>query len=158
RQLALRSTIEWSYGLQDEGEKTLFRRLSVFAGGCTLEAAEAVCAGPEFTKDGTLGVDVFVGIESLVDRSLVRSVAGRAEQATRGGGEPRFSMLETVREYARERLEESGEAQATKQRHASYYLALAEKGEYQTPLPGHSIWLEKVETEQDNMRAALQWS
>jgi predicted ATPase len=152
RQQALRSTIEWSYDLLDEGEKTLFRRLSVFAGGCTLEAAEAVCDAGE-----TGAVDVFDGVGSLVDRSLLRS-ASEHEQAPHNLGEPRFSMLETIREYARERLEECGEAQATRQRHAAFYLALAEKAEFQAPMMRHSTWLEKVEAEQDNLRAVLQWA
>jgi predicted ATPase/class 3 adenylate cyclase len=152
RQQALRSTIEWSYGLLGEGEKALFRRLSVFAGGCTLEAIEAVC------DDGGLDIDVFNGISSLVDRSLLRSLPGREE--------PRFSMLRTIREYARERFEEAdegggSEAQATRQRHAHFYLALAEREENQSPTPGHgrySTWLDKVEPEQDNLRAVLQWA
>jgi predicted ATPase len=154
RQQALRSTIEWSYELLGEEEKTLFRRLSVFAGGCTLEAAEAVCE-----------TDVLEGIATLIDRSLLRSAEGRDTQSIGNTDVPRLSMLETIREYARERLEEagganSGEALATRRRHARFYLALAEaeRGEYQAPAPGHSIWLEKAEAEQDNMRAALQWS
>ena len=162
RQQALRSTIEWSYGLLDEGEKILFRRLSVFAGGCTLEAAEAVCsavAGSQLSVVGeeggekrtdyrlptTIEIDVFDGVSSLVDRSLIRIVGGR---------ESRFSMLETIREYARERLEESGEGEATRWRHASFYLALAEKVEYEAPVRDN-VWFEKMEGEQDNLRAAL---
>ncbi len=165
RQQALRSTIEWSYGLLAEGEKTLFRRLSVFASGCTLEAAETILdfgfsglespVAPDDPKSQvqTPKLDVIEDLASLVDRSLLRSTTGQE-----GSGEPRFSMLETIREYARERLEEYGEAQATRQRHASFYLALAERAQLQAPVSRHSSWLEKVEAEQDNLRAVLQWS
>jgi len=171
RQQTLRSTIEWSYELLGEGEKTLFRGLSVFAGGSTLEAAEALC------RDSLPGIDVLEGVYSLIDRSLLRSAAGvspslrsrvtasGAAQAAgsigvAGGGGPRFAMLETIREYARERLEEAGEAEATRRRHASFYLELAEaeKGQYDAAVPGRAVWLENVEADQDNIMAALQWS
>ena len=102
RQRTLRESIAWSYDLLDEQERTLFRRLSVFEGGFTLEAAEAVC-----------GVDVLEGVASLVDKSLLR-------QAGQVDGEPRFEQIETVREYALEQLEASGEAAETRGRHASY--------------------------------------
>ena len=115
RQRTLRSTIEWSYELLEEGEKTLFGRLSVFSGGATLEAIEAVCDAL-----GDLSVDAFEGASSLLDKSLL----GQEEGAE---GEPRLVMLETIREYAREKLEESGEAEKIKRAHAEYFLALAEE-------------------------------
>src|SRR5204863_2844861 len=122
-------------------------RLSVFAGGCTLEAVEVIC-----NPDGTLPLDVLDGVVSLVDKSLLR----QEEQALREGAEPRFSMLETIREYARERLEEhersEGQAQAVRRRHAGFYLTLAEKADYQTLVPGDSMPLWRVEAEQDNLR------
>ena len=105
RQRTLRSTIEWSYGLLEEGEKVLFARLSVFAGGRTLEAIEAIC-----DAGGDLPVDVLDGLSSLVDKSLLKQEEGV-------GGEPRFVMLETIHEYAREKLQGSGEAEELR-RHA----------------------------------------
>jgi predicted ATPase len=117
KQQTLRGTIAWSYDLLAEEEQALFRRLSVFAGGCTLEAAEAVCR-----VDSRPEGDLFQGLASLVDKSLLRPEAS-------GDGEPRFTMLETLRDYARERLMESGEAQAIRRAHARYFLGLAEKAE-----------------------------
>ena len=98
RQQTLRGAIDWSHDLLDEAERTLFRRLAVFAGGCTLEAAEAVS-----DADGELDLDPLDGVESLVSKSLLR-------QEERGDGEPRFRLLQTIRDYATERLAESGEA------------------------------------------------
>ena len=100
----------------NEAERKLFRRLSVFVGGCTLEAAEAVC---NTSRD--LGIDLFEGLSSLVDKNLVQRV-DRAE------AEPRFAMLETIREYALERLTDSGEQSAVRRAHAAYCLVLAEEG------------------------------
>src|SRR5262249_16655510 len=114
RQQTLRTAIAWSYDLLNEGERRVFRRLAVFAGGCTLEAGEAVC-----NQAGDLGLDVFDGIASLVDKSLLRH-----EDPVEG--EPRFRMLETIREYGLEQLAASGEAAALQRRHAEYYLRLAE--------------------------------
>jgi predicted ATPase/class 3 adenylate cyclase len=131
RQQTLRATIEWSHDLLDEDERRLFARLAVFAGGCTLETAEAVC-------DADLDT-----LQSLVDKSLVR---------VREGG--RFWMLETIREYAAERLEESGEAEAFRRRHAEHFLALAEQAE--PHLRGDpKEWVDRLEPEHDNLRAAL---
>jgi predicted ATPase len=110
RQRTLRAAIDWSYDLLAEGERTLLRRLAVFAGGCTLEAAEAVCA-----PEGEL--DVLDGLGSLVDKSLVRQ-----EEVD---GEPRFSMLETIREYALERLDQAGESSDVRERHAAHVEAFA---------------------------------
>src|SRR5918993_663236 len=117
RQRTLRATIEWSYELLEEGEKALFRRFSVFSGGATLEAIEAVCDAL-----GDLSVDAFEGASSLLEKSLVGQEEGT-------GGEPRLVMVETIREYARERLEESGEAESIRRAHAEYFLALAEEAE-----------------------------
>src|SRR5439155_26195164 len=114
RQRTLRSTITWSYDLLPETEQQVFRQLGVFVGGFTLEAAEAVCGG-----DGEVGFDVLDGIGSLVESSLVR-----LDELL--DGEPRFTMLETIREYAVERLEASGEASMLRRRHAAALLRLAE--------------------------------
>ena len=133
RQRTLRATVDWSYDLLEPSEQILLARLSVFAGGWTLEAAEAVCAA-DLTSLG-----------SLVEKSLLRVRES-------DDGEPRFSMLETVREYALERLDARGDLDGTRARHAEYYAALAERLEPQlyTPLP-----LDEVEREHDNFRAAL---
>src|ERR671910_193422 len=117
RQRTLRGAIEWSFALLDEGERTLFGRLAVFSGGRTLEAIEAIC-----DAEGDLPVDTFDGVSSLVDKSLLRQEEGP-------GGEPRFVMLETVHEFAREKLQESGEAEQIKRAHAQYFLTLAEEAE-----------------------------
>src|SRR5437588_2291804 len=113
RQRTLRATIDWSYALLDEAEQRLFSRLSVFAGGWDLEAAEGVC---DF--DGALGIEVLDGITALLDKSLIREEHDRR-------GEVRYSMLESIHEYAREKLEGSGQAQAVQHRHAEYFIALA---------------------------------
>ena len=125
RQQTLRGTIAWSYDLLDEGERALFRRLAVFAGGCTLEAAEAVCQSARDPLTGAgqaLAVEVLDGLESLVGKSLMRP-----QEAP--GGESRFTMLETIREYALEKLGESGETAAVGRQHAVYYLGLAEEAQ-----------------------------
>ncbi len=147
RQQTLRSAIDWSYDLLDESARTLFRRLSVFVGGWTLEAAEAVC------KSGDdLGIDVLDGLASLVDNSLLT-------QIEEPSGEPRFRMLETIREYALERLAASPrEGEAMRQRHAEYHLALAEVAEDKLRSAERVAWLDRLEGEHDNLRAALEWS
>src|SRR5918995_1701993 len=117
RQRTLRNAIEWSYGLLDEGEKMLFGRFGVFSSGATLEAMEAVCEA-----EGDLPTDVFEGASSLLDKSLLR-------QEEEVGGEPRFVMLETIHEFADEKLEGSGDAEAVRRAHAEYFLALAEEAE-----------------------------
>jgi predicted ATPase/DNA-binding SARP family transcriptional activator/Tfp pilus assembly protein PilF len=139
RQQTLRATIEWSHGLLAEAEQRLFARLAVFVGGCTLEAAEQVCEA---------GLDT---LASLVDRSLLR----RREDAR---GHPRFSMLETVREYALERLQQSGEAEALARRHAAWCLGMVE--EVSGLLSGDEAIarLDTLEQEHDNFRAALHWA
>jgi predicted ATPase/class 3 adenylate cyclase len=145
RQRTLRDTIEWSYGLLDANEQRLFARLSVFLGGRTIEAAEAVC-DPLTTE---LGMSVFDGVASLVEKSLLRQ--------DEGPGEPRFLMLETIREYALDRLEQSGEGELLRQRHAHYFLALAEEAEPEILGADQVLWLERLEAERDNFRAALGW-
>ena len=145
RQRTLRATIEWSHALLDEGEQLLFGRLSVFSGGRTLGAIEAVCH-----TEGDLPVDPFEGVSSLLDKSLLRQEEGP-------GGEPRFVMLETVHEFAREKLEESAEAEEIKRAHAEYFLTLAEEANPELKGPDQVEWLERLESEHDNMRAALFW-
>jgi predicted ATPase/serine/threonine protein kinase len=144
RQQTLRRTIDWSYEMLEPAERKLFARLSVFSGGCTLEAAEAVANTRE-----DLELDVFDGVASLVDKSLLQRLGGDAD-------EPRFSMLETIREYARERLRESGERAATEQAHAAYFVVLAEETDVeQIPARQEDGWLRRNALEQDNFRAAL---
>jgi predicted ATPase len=143
RQQTLRGTVDWSYGLLNAAEQILFRRLSVFAGGCTLEAVEAVCD----TK-GDLGLDVLDGMASMVDKSL-------AQQVEQPDSETRFRMLSTLREYALERLAESHDESATRRAHAAYYLVLAEEGAEDIAL--HPEWLDHFEVEHDNFRAALDY-
>jgi predicted ATPase len=146
RQRTLRNAIEWSYELLDEGEKMLFARLGVFSGGATLEAMEAVC-----DAEGDLPTDVFDGASSLLDKSLLRQEEG-------AGGEPRFVMLETIHEFANVKLEGSGEAEAVRRAHAEYFLALAEEAEPMLWGAEDTAWLDRLEREHDNMRAALSWA
>jgi predicted ATPase/DNA-binding SARP family transcriptional activator len=143
RYRTLRGTIDWSHNLLADGEKILFRRLGVFVGGCSLEAAEAVCS-----VSGDL--DLLGGLEGLVDQSLV--------QQFEAGGEPRFSMLETLREYALEHLASSGEAETIQAQHARFFLALAEEAEPELYGVETGFWLDRLELEHDNLRAALAWS
>jgi predicted ATPase/DNA-binding SARP family transcriptional activator/DNA-binding CsgD family transcriptional regulator len=145
RQRTLRSTIEWSYELLEDDEKALFRRLSVFSGGATLETTEAVCDAL-----GDLSVDALEGASSLLEKSLL----GQEEGAV---GEPRLVMLETIREYAQERLEQSGEAESIKRVHAEYFLALAEEAEQELIGPREAQWFDRLEEELDNIREALSW-
>jgi predicted ATPase len=146
RQQTIRHTIDWSYELLGEAEQTLFARLGVFVGGCTLEAAEAVCNG-----DDNLPIEVVDGSAALMDKSLVRQEEGI-------DGEPRLLMLETIREYALERLDGSGEAETVQQHHTAYYLALAEAAASQLDDPEPRRWLDRLDQEHDNLRAALRWS
>jgi len=145
RQRTLRGTIAWSYELLPVGEQRLFRRLAVFIGGCTLEAVEAVSGAVDDTN-----TNVLEGIISLVDKSLL-------QQTERDGEEPRFAMLETIREYGLEVLTASGEAPTTHLAHEAYYLALAEQAEPQLTGPHQLTWFERLEQEHDNLRAALSW-
>jgi predicted ATPase/predicted Ser/Thr protein kinase len=145
RQQTLRQTIDWSYDLLSAPEQKLFRRLSVFLGGCTLEAVESVC---DTKKD--LGLDVLEGMASMVDKSLVQQI----EQAE---GEPRFVMLETIREYGLEKMATSGEEPLTRRAHAAYCLVLAEEGAAKDSGANQTEWLDRFEVEHDNFRTALEW-
>ncbi|MFZ0886108.1 MAG: protein kinase [Candidatus Acidiferrales bacterium] len=145
RQQTLRGAIDWSYDLLSAAEQKLFRRLAVFVGGCTLEGVEAVCD----TK-GDLDLDLLDGTESLVDKSLLQ----RVEQAN---GESRFVMLETIREYALEKLEASGEDRLTRRAHAAYCLVLAEEEATEQSGAERATWVERFALEHDNFRAALGW-
>ena len=144
RQRTLRDTIAWSYDLLAPEEQMLFRRLAVFAGGCTLEAAEAVG-----DYDGAL--DAFAGLERLCEHSLVRQEDGPED-------EPRFVMLETIREFGLERLAESGEEAAIRKGHAALFMELAEEAAPALAGPDPGPWLDHLETEHDNLRAALRWA
>ena len=149
RQRTLRDTVAWSYDLLDEQERLLFRRLSVFVGDFSLEAAEAVC------WPGAEG-DFLQTLASLVDNSLLVS---RAETAADGDVEPRFGMLGTIREYALGRLESDGEADETHRAHALYYLSLAESTRPETAAPTQrEWWWTRLEEEHDNLRTALGWA
>jgi tetratricopeptide (TPR) repeat protein len=143
RQQTLRSTVDWSYGLLNAAEQTLFRRLSVFTGGCTLEGVEAVC-----DTQGDLGLDVLDGMASMVDKSLV-------QQVERVDTETRFLMLSTIREYALECLVKSNDESAARRAHAAYYLVLAEEGA--EDVVAHPEWLDRFEIEHDNFRLALDY-
>jgi predicted ATPase/class 3 adenylate cyclase len=144
RQQTLRATLDWSYELLEPDERTLFARLAVFAGGCTLEAAEAVCGLED-------DLDVLAGLEALVDKNLLQPREGP-------DGDRRVVLLETVREYGLERLAERGEIDAVARRHADYFLAVAEQAEPELVGPRQGLWYERLEAELDNFRAVLGWS
>jgi predicted ATPase/DNA-binding SARP family transcriptional activator len=141
RHQTLRAAIDWSYELLAEPRKALFARLSAFAGGWTLEAAEAVC-----DRD----LDVIDGLSSLVDKNLIR-LEGTDE-------EPRFAMLDTIREYALERLDERGEAEELRRRHSEWFVAFVETARSYLRGPEQSTWVPRMHVERDNVRAALDWS
>lgn len=145
RQQTLRNTIDWSHELLNGAEQKLFRRFSVFAGGSTLEGAEAIC-----NTGHDLGMDVLDGLSSLVDKNLVQRMDSAESEA-------RFSMLETIREYALERLSCSGEEPATRRAHAAYCLVLAEEGNPELSAQERSSWLARGDLEIDNFRSALDW-
>ena len=151
RQRTLRTAIEWSYDLLEGPERRLFARLSVFAGGWTLESAEAVCGAPVADDRGAAALDVLEVLLSLVDRSLVR----RDEDPD---GDIRFGMLETIDEFAGERLAESGEEEVTRRGHADHFRALAEEAEPHLSGEGQARWLHRLELEHDNLRGARAWS
>jgi len=144
RHQTLRATLAWSHDLLTPDERVLFRRVAVFAGGWTVQAAEVVCAG-----DGLAREAVQDGLAALVDRSLLN----RLEL----GGESRFGMLETIREYASERLTAGGEAHTIHARHAAHFLELAERAEIELLGPRQQLWLKRLDAEHDNLRAAFEW-
>jgi predicted ATPase/DNA-binding SARP family transcriptional activator/tetratricopeptide (TPR) repeat protein len=162
RHQTLRATLAWSYDLLAEPERGLLRRLSVFAGGWTLEAAEAVCGegrcspsvgcseNPASTSSTLHRHVVLDLLTSLVGQSLVQYEGGSVEG--------RYRLLETVREYGWERLRESGEEAVVRGRHRDWFLALAEQAEPELHGPQEAAWLERLEREHDNLRAALTWS
>ncbi len=145
RQQTLRATVDWSYELLNAAEQKLFRRLSVFASGCTIEAAEAVCNASDDLEADPLDL-----IASLADKSLL-------QQSEPPDDEARFGMLETVREYALECLAESGEEETTRRAHAAFCLVLAEEGGGQLAGAERRVWTNRFDLEQDNFRAALDW-
>ncbi len=149
RHQTLRDAIGWSYDLLERDEQQLFRRLSVFIGGCTLEGVAAVC-----NPVGEAGADetgLLEALASLVDKSLLRQEDTKVVQS-------RLYMLETIREYAVEQLAASGEVGNTRRAHARYYMALAEEAERGMAGPDQQIWLTRLEEEHDNLRAALAWT
>ncbi len=146
RQQSVQATIEWSYNLLSEQERTVFRRLCVFAGGCTLEAAEAVCAG-----DGIEEGEVLLLLSHLIDQSLVQMQEERS-------GSARYRLLEVIRQFGQEKLEARGEAIVLSRRHRDWYLELAEQAEQELKGKQQGAWLDRLEAEQENVRAALHWS
>jgi predicted ATPase/DNA-binding CsgD family transcriptional regulator len=140
----LRGTIDWSYDLLDKEEKVLFARLGVFQGGRTIESAEEICGSG-------LSIQVIDGLESLLNKSLLYLEEGP-------GGEPRFLMLETIHEYAREKLTESGEAGKLQQIHAAYFMGLAKRAETRLSGGKQGYWFDRLRSEHDNLRTALTYT
>ncbi len=147
RHRTLRATLEWSHRLLSEEERKLFARLSAFSGGWTLEAAEAVAAGNGIEEAGVLDL-----LSRLVEKSLVVAEASPGDDRAL-----RYRMLEPVRQYGRERLEACGEEEQVRERHAGYYLALAEAAESELMGPRPVACLERLKVEHDNLRATLGW-
>jgi non-specific serine/threonine protein kinase len=145
RHQTLRAMIDWSYGLLDPQEKTLFRRLAIFSGGWTLEAAEGVCAGEDLNVSEVLPV-----LSHLVDKSISRM--------DKAHGETRYTLLETLRQYAHEKLVEAGEVDRMRDRHLAYFVHWAEAAEPPLYTAAQLEWLERYEAEHDNIRSALDWS
>ncbi|MCI0398225.1 MAG: protein kinase [Chloroflexi bacterium] len=153
RQQTLRGAIDWSYDLLNEAEKAVFARSAVFVGGFTPEAAEAILdsiQNPKLALSEVEGSKIQNLLASLVDKNLLRQGAG-------GNGRARFSMLETIREYALERLEAGADCQQAWQRHAAYYLSLVEAAEPHLRSTGQIEWLDRLAEEYGNLRNALQW-
>jgi predicted ATPase/class 3 adenylate cyclase len=144
RQQTIRGAIDWSYDLLEDAEKVLFARLAVFVGGWTFESAEAVCG------DG-LGMDVLSGMESLLDKSLLRQFDGTS-------GEMRFTMLETIREYALEKLAQGVELISIQQSHADYMAAFLDKVISVIHAPEELIWFTRLDDELDNLRSTVEWT
>lgn len=148
RQKTLEGALDWGHDLLSEPEKRLFARLSAFAGGWTLEAAEAVGSG----EGGVERAEVLDLLAALVEKSLVVADASPEE------GVLRYGMLETVRQYASGKLQARGETEDVRSRHAGFFLDLAEEAEPKLQGPEHEVWLERLDTEHDNLRAALRWA
>lgn len=146
RQQTLRATVDWSFALLSEPERALLRRLSVFAGGWSFEAAEAVTAG-----DGIRAFAVLDLVSALVDKSLV--VAEHKQ-----GAAVRYRLLETIRQYARQRLDEAGESEVTRTQHLAYFLGLAEEAEPKLRGPHARVAMDRLEEEHDNLRLAIEWA
>ncbi len=146
RQQTLRATIDWSYSLLTEPERMLLRRLAVFVGGWTLEAAETVCADKQVHPTEILNL-----LTALVNKSLVMVERDPIQ-------ETRYRLLETVRQYAREKFSESGEAGVLRTQHLAYFLDLARRAEPEVVGAEQVLWLDRLEAELDNIRAALEWS
>ena len=144
RQRTLRGAIDWSYDLLDPTERILFRRLGIFVGGCSIERAQEICDG-----DGRLGIDMLDGLTSLTDKSLLRRLSPV-------DGEPRFGMLETVREYALERLTESPDWDIVRHRFEDLFAALALQSAGEIMGTDQKAWADRLESERDNLRAAIQ--
>jgi predicted ATPase len=162
RQRTLRDTIAWSYDLLSSRDQALFRQLAVFAGGCSLAEVEMVCsvvdsaAGDSEEADDS-EVAALDGMASLVDHSLLQvQEAQQTQDAT--GATPRFAMLETIREYALERLQAGGEETAVRRRHAAFFLALAEESLPHLYAADRDMWMARLEDDEENMRAALVWN
>ncbi|MEA2219997.1 MAG: hypothetical protein QOJ35_2623 [Solirubrobacteraceae bacterium] len=150
RHQALRSTIDWSYDMLKPDEQALFARLGVFVDGATLDAVEAVCLDAE-EEEQERSDEALDGLGSLLDKSLVR-------RHDAGSGEPRFAMLQTIREYAVERLRADGDLAPSRERHASYFASLAEGAEPHLVSGDQALWIERLDDELGNLRAALEWS
>ncbi len=146
RQRTMRTTIAWSYELLSSSEQALFRRLSVFVNSWRLTVAEQVCQAA-----GLLDLDLLEGLSSLLDKSLLHQEPG-------SDGEPRFRMLSVLREFGLEQLEEAGELTVTCASHAAAFLSLAEEAETHLLGSDQKVWLDRLEEEHDNLRAALRWT
>ena len=157
RQQTMRDTIAWSYGLLASDDQAVFRRLSVFVRGCTFESLEAMCNGGVSNEAGgadtltPLDVDVLDCVSSLVNKSLLRQMPDT-------GSDTRFSMLEIIREFGLEQLAESEEGEGVKRHHTHFFLEMAERAEYELMGPRQAEWLDRLDAEHDNLRAALEWA
>lgn len=150
RQRTLHATIDWSYELLEPAERHLLARLSVFAGGWTLDAAEEVC-----NPSGELGIDMLDDLSSLVDKSLVRPLADDGAETP---AEPRFSLLQVIREFAAEKLDEEAGAEAVRRRHAEWVLRLAERAGPELRRKELRRWQHLLRREEENLRTALRWA
>jgi len=158
RQQTLRALIDWSYDILSDNERLLLQRLSVFAGGWTLEAAEEVCSDQSAvnsdaaTDHRLLITDVLDLLSQLVNKSLVAVMKGSQS------GETRYRMLETIRQYAREKLLETGGGEIIRQQHLAYFVRLAEQAKPELHRPNQAFWLNKLDDELDNLRVSLEWA